>query len=44
MNNAQITLATIGYEAADLADFIATLRAASVKRVIDIRQLEHAAA
>jgi uncharacterized protein (DUF488 family) len=39
MDNEQITLTTIGYEAADLADFIATLRAASVRRVIDIRQL-----
>lgn len=32
-------LATIGYEAADLADFIATLRAASVTCLIDIREL-----
>jgi uncharacterized protein (DUF488 family) len=32
-------LSTIGYEAADLADFIATLHAASVTRVIDVREL-----
>lgn len=32
-------VATIGYESADLADFIATLRAASVTRLIDVREL-----
>jgi uncharacterized protein (DUF488 family) len=30
---------TIGYEAATMADFIAALRAAGVKRVIDVRAL-----
>ena len=33
------TLATIGYESADLADFIATLRHAGISRLIDIREL-----
>jgi uncharacterized protein (DUF488 family) len=33
------TLATIGYEAASLSDFLATLRAANVTRLIDVRQL-----
>ena len=32
-------LSTIGYEAADLDDFIATLRSAGVRRVIDVREL-----
>ena len=32
-------LATIGYEAADLSDFIATLQAAEISRLIDVRQL-----
>lgn len=32
-------MVTIGYEAADLADFIAALRAAAVTRLIDVRQL-----
>jgi uncharacterized protein (DUF488 family) len=32
-------LATIGYESADLADFIATLQAANVRRIIDVREL-----
>jgi len=31
--------ATIGYEAASLADFIATLEDAGIKRLIDIREL-----
>ena len=39
MDTKHTTLATIGYEAADLADFIATLRVASVKRIIDVQQL-----
>lgn len=33
------TLATIGYEAANLADFIATLRQADIGRLIDVREL-----
>ncbi len=33
------TLFTIGYEGADLADFIATLQAAGVPRVVDVRAL-----
>lgn len=33
------TLATIGYELADLADFIATLKQAGINRLIDIREL-----
>jgi uncharacterized protein (DUF488 family) len=33
------TLATIGYESADLADFIATLQQAGVSRLIDVREL-----
>jgi len=28
----------VGYESADLADFLATLKAAEIRRVIDIRQ------
>jgi uncharacterized protein (DUF488 family) len=32
-------LATIGYEGASLADFISTLIAAGVERVIDVRQI-----
>ena len=39
MATSNITLATIGYEAASLADFIATLRAAGVGRIIDVREL-----
>ncbi|OYQ32969.1 hypothetical protein CHU95_19050 [Niveispirillum lacus] len=35
----KIRLATIGYESADIADFIATLKTASVERIIDIREL-----
>ncbi|WP_292911788.1 DUF488 family protein [Niveispirillum sp.] len=35
----QFTLNTIGYESADLADFVATLKHASVRRIIDIREL-----
>lgn len=34
-----IQLATIGYEGATLADFISTLAAAGIKRVIDVRQV-----
>ena len=34
-----IQLATIGYEGASLGDFIATLAAAGVKRVIDVREV-----
>jgi uncharacterized protein (DUF488 family) len=33
------TLATIGYEGANLADFIATLRQAGISRLIDVREL-----
>jgi uncharacterized protein (DUF488 family) len=33
------TLATIGYESADLADFIATLQKADISRLIDVREL-----
>ena len=33
------TITTIGYEAASLADFLATLQAANVTRLIDVRQL-----
>lgn len=32
-------LTTIGYEAADQADFVATLRRAGISRVIDVREL-----
>jgi uncharacterized protein (DUF488 family) len=35
----RITLATIGYESANLADFIATLREAGISRLIDVREL-----
>lgn len=34
-----ITLATIGYEGATLADFIATLSRAGIKRAIDVREI-----
>jgi uncharacterized protein (DUF488 family) len=34
-----IQLATIGYEGASLADFISTLAAAGVMRVIDVREI-----
>lgn len=34
-----IQLATIGYEAASLADFISTLGAAGIRRVIDVREI-----
>jgi len=34
-----ITLATIGYESAELVDFIATLKQAGVNRLIDVREL-----
>jgi len=39
MGKSSIILATIGYEAAELADFVATLRAASIDCLIDIREL-----
>jgi uncharacterized protein (DUF488 family) len=39
MTTKRTTLATIGYEAADLADFIATLKQAGVSRLIDVREL-----
>jgi len=39
MGTKQTTLSTIGYEAADLADFIATLQRAKVKRLLDVREL-----
>jgi uncharacterized protein (DUF488 family) len=39
MGTKRTSLATIGYESADLADFIATLRAAGVRRIIDVREL-----
>ena len=34
-----IQLATIGYEGASLADFISTLLAAGIRRVIDVREI-----
>jgi uncharacterized protein (DUF488 family) len=39
MGTNQAILNTIGYESADLGDFIATLRAASITRLIDVREL-----
>lgn len=39
MGTKQTILATIGYESTNLADFIATLLASSVTRLIDIREL-----
>jgi uncharacterized protein (DUF488 family) len=39
MGTKQTSLMTIGYESADVADFIATLRAAGVRRIIDVREL-----
>jgi len=39
MSAPRTNLSTIGYEAADLTDFVATLRAAFVTRLIDVRQL-----
>lgn len=33
------TLSTIGYEGASLADFVATLKAAGIEQLIDIREL-----
>jgi len=39
MGTPRITLTTIGYEAATLLDFIASLRAANVSRLIDVREL-----
>jgi uncharacterized protein (DUF488 family) len=35
----QTILATIGYEGADLDDFVATLRSAGISRLIDVREL-----
>ncbi len=39
MGTTRTFLTTIGYEAADLADFIATLRYAGISRLIDVREL-----
>jgi len=39
MRTKQTILATIGYEAADLTDFVATLREAGISRLIDVREL-----
>ncbi|MCW4590118.1 DUF488 domain-containing protein [Gluconacetobacter entanii] len=39
MINSQHILSTIGYESADLADFLETLRARGVTCIIDIREL-----
>ncbi|HEY5329824.1 MAG TPA: DUF488 domain-containing protein [Acidobacteriaceae bacterium] len=39
MDARPLTLVTIGYEGADLADFVATLRAVNVLRIIDVREL-----
>jgi uncharacterized protein (DUF488 family) len=39
MATKRITLATIGYESAELADFIATLKLAGVTRLLDVREL-----
>src|SRR4051812_37000471 len=39
MATPRTNMATIGYEAAHLSDFVATLRAAAVSRLIDVRQL-----
>jgi uncharacterized protein (DUF488 family) len=39
MSTNRTTLATIGYEAADPADFIATLQQAGISRLIDVREL-----
>jgi uncharacterized protein (DUF488 family) len=39
MGTKHTILATIGYEAAELDDFVATLLAAGIKRLIDIREL-----
>jgi uncharacterized protein (DUF488 family) len=35
----QTILATIGYEGADVDDFVATLRSAGIRRLIDVREL-----
>jgi hypothetical protein len=35
----QTMLATIGYEGADVDDFVATLRTARTRRLIDVREL-----
>jgi uncharacterized protein (DUF488 family) len=39
MATKRTTLATIGYESADLADFIATLQQAGISRLLDVREL-----
>ncbi len=39
MGTSRTNLITIGYEAADLAEFVAALRAAAVTRLIDVRQI-----
>lgn len=39
MGNRLTVLATIGYEGADQADFIASLHAAAITRLIDVREL-----
>jgi uncharacterized protein (DUF488 family) len=39
MGTKQTILATIGYEGADLDDFVATLRSAGICRLIDVREL-----
>jgi uncharacterized protein (DUF488 family) len=39
MGTEQTILATIGYEGADLDDFVATLRSAGIRRLIDFREL-----
>lgn len=39
MATKRTTLATIGYESADLNDFIATLQRAGINRLIDVREL-----
>lgn len=36
---AKVRLMTIGYEGADIADFIATLKASNVSTLIDVREL-----
>jgi uncharacterized protein (DUF488 family) len=39
MSQARLKIFTIGYEAATMAEFLAALQAAGVKRVIDVRAL-----
>ncbi len=38
-NSPKVTLATIGYEGANIQDFIETLRDAGIKSLIDVREL-----